>query len=75
MMQDSYADSLWKSSTEWEKHLRGYIYIYFILSIYRVTYMIPSIPYGNLCLIHSSIETVRLKSTPPVYQLVITHSD
>lgn len=71
MMQDSYADSLWKSSTEWEKHLRGYIYIYFILSIYRVTYMIPSIPYGNFCL----IQTVRLKSTPPVYQLVITHSD
>lgn len=31
MMQDSYADSLWKSSTEWEKHLRGYIYISFYL--------------------------------------------
>lgn len=70
MMQDSYADSLWKSSTEWEKHLRGYIYIFHFIYI-PFTYMIPSIPYGNFCL----IQTVRLKSTPPVYQLVITQSD
>lgn len=36
MMQDSYADSLWKSSTEWEKHLRGYIYIFHFIYIYRL---------------------------------------
>lgn len=37
--------------------------------------MIPSISYGNLQLIHSPIETARLKYTHHVYQLVETYND
>lgn len=37
--------------------------------------MIPSISYGKLQLIHSPIETARLKYTRHVYQLVETYND
>lgn len=56
MMQDSYADSLWKSSTEWEKHLRGYIYIYISFYLYTV-YIYDSLYSLRKLLLNSNSQT------------------
>lgn len=55
MMQDSYADSLWKSSTEWEKHLRGYIYIFHF--IYIPCYIYDSLYSLRKLLLNSNSQT------------------